>query len=251
MAEGKKSFLLYTNYIDLLDGYDEDGEHIEGMTDEEAGKWIKTIFRYVNDLNPSIPNEIKQAFILVRKDLKQDLKKYENKVKSIENARKHNENNMKSSSNQTENKLKTDSNQTEISSVNVNDNVNVNVNDNDIVCDKSHTNNACACEEENIEALQNFLTEIETMMNKVITGKNCDIACKMYEKYGKDKTLYEIKNNLDKNNPILYAYKVLESEKVKKGYDDDLLLEDEWLKEFNERTRQDEEQRKKELRNED
>ena len=111
--------------------------------------------------------------------------------------------------------------------------------------DIENQDNACVREEEeNIDALQNFLREIETMLNKVITGKNCDIACKMYEKYGKEKALYEIKNNLDKNSPILYAYKVLENEKVKKGYDDDLLLEDDWLKEFNERCQKEEKERK-------
>lgn len=132
MAEGKKSFVLYADYIDLLDGYDEDEEHIDGMTDEQAGKWIKTIFRYVNDLNPIIDDDIKQAFILVRKDLKRDLKKYNARVESIAKARENNKNNKKSNCNQTEISMTPVRNQTEISSVNVNVNDNVNVNVNDI-----------------------------------------------------------------------------------------------------------------------
>ena len=129
--EGKKSFVLYANYIDLLDGYYEDDQYIEGMTDEEAGKWIKTIFRYVNDLNPEIPREIKQAFILVRKDLKADLVKYNAKVESIKKARESKLNPNNTNRNQLDINMKSSRNQNENSSVNVNvnDNVNVNVNE--------------------------------------------------------------------------------------------------------------------------
>ena len=139
--EGKKSFVLYANYIDLLDGYYEDDQYIEGMTDEEAGKWIKTIFRYVNDLNPEIPREIKQAFILVRKDLKADLVKYNAKVESIKKAREIKLNTNNTNRNQVDINMKSSSNQVENNSVNVNDNVNVNVNVNDNEISKDIINN--------------------------------------------------------------------------------------------------------------
>lgn len=81
----------------------------------------------------------------------------------------------------------------------------------DIEIDIDKEKNILKKENEDIETLQKFLEQIEMMMGRTITGKNCDIVCKMYEKYGSEKTLYEIKNNLDKQYPIMYAYKVLEN----------------------------------------
>ena len=236
MAEGKKAFIVYTDWI----------KYTELMTIEQKGLWIDWCLKYCNDLEPELPNDpmAKMLCVMCKDILKRDLKKYEEKKERFKKIGKQYE--TENGKEETPNTIPNTIPKSEC----VNSNKLI-VNSNKCVSNDTLNNAWVREEEENIEALQNFLTEIETMLNKVITGKNCDIACKMYEKYGKDKTLYEIKNNLDKNNPILYAYKVLESEKVKKGYDDDLLLEDEWLKEFNERTRQDEEQRKKELRNED
>jgi len=42
MAENKKAVIVYADWI----------EQFEALNDEEAGKLIKHIFRYVNDLNP-------------------------------------------------------------------------------------------------------------------------------------------------------------------------------------------------------
>ena len=231
MAENKKSFVLYANYIDLLDGYEEDGEHIDGMTDEEAGKWIKTIFRYVNDRNPIIPNEIKQAFILVRKDLKQDLKKYQAKVISMENARKSNRNHI-------ENKLKSNSNQLEINSDNVNDNVNDN--DNEDIYNDILSNNE---EELEIFAYTLFLQDLEKLLNRTATIYEKTKINKWITTYHLDynEILEEVKNNLDKNKPIEYIDKALmnasttaKTETIEEKQD---LSGSAWLDEFNKQWR--------------
>lgn len=208
MAEGKKSFVLYTNYIDLLDGYQEDDEYIEGMTDEEAGKWIKTIFRYVNDREFTIPNEIRQAFILVRKDLKQDLKKYQAKVKSMENARKSNRNHL-------ENKLKSNSNQLEINSDNdnVNDNDNDNVNEDNNIYVISHKK-----EEDNIETLQQLILMIEcNICSHNLSNADAELIKNISDKgYSYNSIYRDLKNYKDKGikTPIIYMKKALENAKI-------------------------------------
>ena len=67
MAKNKDSFVLYTKYIDTFNE----------LTDEQAGKLIKTIFQYVNDLNPEPQGLIKLAFIPIKQQLKEDLVKWE------------------------------------------------------------------------------------------------------------------------------------------------------------------------------
>ena len=68
MAENKKSFVLYTEFI----------ETFESLNDEDAGKLVKHLFKYVNDQQPETDNPIvKIAFIPIKQKLKRDLKKYE------------------------------------------------------------------------------------------------------------------------------------------------------------------------------
>lgn len=68
MAESKKSFVLYADYI----------ETIEELSDEEAGKLIKHIYRYVNDQNPLCEDKaVKLAFIPIKLQLKRDLVNWE------------------------------------------------------------------------------------------------------------------------------------------------------------------------------
>ena len=69
MAEGKKSFILYLTQRPTF----------EGLTDEEAGKLIKTIFAYVSDENPQPSGIINYAFQIIKPVLKADLVKYEDK----------------------------------------------------------------------------------------------------------------------------------------------------------------------------
>lgn len=70
MAENKKSFVLYADYIATF----------EELTDDEAGKLIKHILRYVNDQNPEAPDKItKVVFEPIKQQLKRDLTKWDEK----------------------------------------------------------------------------------------------------------------------------------------------------------------------------
>lgn len=68
MAEDKKSFVLYADYVEIF----------EELTNEDAGELVKHLFRYVNDQAPETENPMaKLAFIPIKQQLKRDLKKYE------------------------------------------------------------------------------------------------------------------------------------------------------------------------------
>ena len=118
MAKGKKSFVLYTDLIEI----------VEELTDKEAGLLFKTILRYVNDKEPPIPNSIKLAFIPIKQDLKRDLKKYEAQCERINRI---NEKRKCEKSEQQRNEVDTKSSQNRHDVVGDNDNVNDNDNDND------------------------------------------------------------------------------------------------------------------------
>jgi len=80
MAENKKSFLFYCDVIHT----------VEKLTDEQAGKLLKHVLRYVNDLNP-VPVDIitEIAFEPIKQSLKRDLQKYDGiRIKNKENALK-------------------------------------------------------------------------------------------------------------------------------------------------------------------
>ena len=66
--DGKKSFILYCDQIGLF----------KKLPDEQAGKLIKIIFDYVNDLNPEINDVLLDvAFDPIKLQLKRDLQKWE------------------------------------------------------------------------------------------------------------------------------------------------------------------------------
>ena len=89
MAEGKKSFQLYTDLIELVNGSNKHNVEIEPMTDEEAGRLFKWILEYVNDLHPSVPKEIRFAVAQVKKQLDEDLERWKDICrKNTENIRK-------------------------------------------------------------------------------------------------------------------------------------------------------------------
>lgn len=89
---------------------------------------------------------------------------------------------------------------------------------------------ACVDEEEmQIEIIKSFMQQLEELFNGKISPKNRDIAIKMCEEYGSKTTLNEIKRNIDKDNPIGYANRVLQSSNKK-----DVLRKSEWGKEFKE-----------------
>jgi len=80
MATGKKSFLLYADYMTVF----------KELTDEEAGKLAKIIFEYVNDLAPIVEDRLlKLVFEPIRLQLKRDLSHWES-VKTVrsENGKK-------------------------------------------------------------------------------------------------------------------------------------------------------------------
>lgn len=111
MAKDKKSFVAYCDWL----------ESFEELTDEEAGKLAKHLFRYVNDLNPEPPDKItKMCFIPIKQSLKRDLVKYE------ERADRARENGAKGG------RPKTQKTQSVISEPKKPDSVNVSVNVNDI-----------------------------------------------------------------------------------------------------------------------
>jgi len=113
MAKDKKSFVAYCDWL----------ESFEELTDEEAGRLAKHLFRYVNDLNPEAPDKItKMCFIPIKQSLKRDLVKYE------ERADRARENGAKGGRPKTQKTQSVISEPKKPVSVSVNDNVNVNVN---------------------------------------------------------------------------------------------------------------------------
>lgn len=67
MAEGKKSFQMYTDWIELF----------EELDDSTAGQLIKHLFRYVNDEDPESPSLlVTVSFIQMKQQLKRDLVKW-------------------------------------------------------------------------------------------------------------------------------------------------------------------------------
>lgn len=125
--EGKNKFILYTEYI----------ETFEALSDEDAGKLIKVIFQYVNDLNPQPEGLIKMVFIPIKQNLKRDLKQWLEAKKKMSEGAKNRWNNKDNNDKSGISKdsvdiapITTDKEQEApitTESVNVNDNVNVNV----------------------------------------------------------------------------------------------------------------------------
>lgn len=69
MAENKKSFIAYCDWIDTFNELD----------NEHAGMLIKHLLEYVNDKNPVTENMIvRVGFANIKTTLKRDLKKWEN-----------------------------------------------------------------------------------------------------------------------------------------------------------------------------
>lgn len=123
MAIGKKSFIMYADYIHTVDL----------LSDEQAGKLMKHLLQYVNDKNPYCEDPmVNIAFAPIKARLKNDLDKWEDKrekrseagklggIKSGESRRrKQNEANEASASISKQNEAN--------EAVNVNVNVNGNV----------------------------------------------------------------------------------------------------------------------------
>lgn len=125
----KKSFVLYTKHEEI----------INSLSDEEAGKLIKAIFKYVNKgIEPQLNGLLNVVFIPIRQDIDSNMEKWlEEKNKRAEAGRKGmqarwgrvQENNNVITENNKDNNV--------ISAITkITDNVNVNVNVNDNVLSK-------------------------------------------------------------------------------------------------------------------
>lgn len=118
MAEGKKSFVLYSDHKSIFDN----------LTDEEAGQLIKHVLKYVNDEDPKTENRIIQiAFEPIKLQLKRDLIKWESIISKRSDAGKASAEKKKQNQQvlTSVESVKQTSTKSTVS-VNVNDNVNVN-----------------------------------------------------------------------------------------------------------------------------
>ena len=119
MAEGKSSFVLYSDLIHTL----------KKLTDVQRGQLMLTILEYVNDLNPVVTDPvIDVVFEPIKQQLKRDLKKYEYKKKQWSNAGKASAKARKNKRKQTLTGVNKRQQTSTVSTVNDNVNVNVNVN---------------------------------------------------------------------------------------------------------------------------
>jgi hypothetical protein len=121
MAKDKKSFVAYCDWL----------ESFEELTDEEAGRLAKHLFRYVNDLNPEAPDKItKMCFIPIKQSLKRDLVKYEERA---DRARENGAKGGRPKTQKTQSVISEPKKPDSVSvSVSVNDNVNVSSKDDGI-----------------------------------------------------------------------------------------------------------------------
>jgi len=68
MAQGKKSFIAYCDWM----------ETFESLPDDKAGQLVKHLFRYVNDMNPKTDDLLINAvFVNIKQTLKRDLDKWD------------------------------------------------------------------------------------------------------------------------------------------------------------------------------
>ena len=122
MAEGKKSFIMYTEYKEIFDT----------LNDEQAGKLVKFIFDYVNDENPKCDDQvIKLASITIIHNLKRDLKKWESQQQQRSAAGRRSAESRRTKSNEDIRKSTSVKSRARKSTVNGNVNGNVNVNGNE------------------------------------------------------------------------------------------------------------------------
>ena len=155
----------------------------DGLSDEEAGQLIKTIFSYVSDENPKPTGIIKYAFEIIKPVLKADLVKYEDKrMKLKENISKrwNKEENKEIQKNTNEyNSIQNDS-------VIVNDIVNVididNV-DNKLLSNKENTTTTSSSVKEKSATSRFCPPTLEEIMNYCEERKNLVDAERFFDFY--------------------------------------------------------------------
>ncbi len=125
MADGKKSFIAYSDWKAVFDE----------LPDEDAGKLIKHIFAYVNDEDPKTDSIlIKAVFANIKTTLKRDLEKWESQIQQRREAGKRSAEQRKATKIQrdlttVERKATSVDSRVRNSTVNVSVNDNVNVNE--------------------------------------------------------------------------------------------------------------------------
>jgi len=123
MAENKKSVLLYSDMIHM----------VEKLKDDQAGKLLKHILRYVNDQNPVTDDLlIEVAFEPIKQQLKRDLRKWEeikNKRSEAGKASAESKKLAKEKKGKSTKSTSVESDQQDLTKSTVNDTVNVTVND--------------------------------------------------------------------------------------------------------------------------
>ena len=201
MAEGKKSFVLYSDQRGIF----------EKLPNEEAGKLIKHIYSYVNDENPEADFIIEIAFESIKNQLKRDLEKWDkSKIKRAEAGRKGGK---ATQSKLKQNKAMLEQNKAMLkqgkANQAVNDNVNVNVNVNDNVNDNSLKKN----QKKEIE--KRFLDWFNSTKEKItgtkgkfktLTPTDKNNLEKLYKSYSQDdfthavKSMFQNKWAIDTNN---------------------------------------------------
>lgn len=111
MAKDKKTIVIYSDWIATF----------EKLTDEEAGKLIKHLLRYVNDQNPEADRMTELLFAQMQQTLKRDLKKWE------EIKQQRSEAGKKGMAKRWEKITNDNKTLQDLTNITVNDNVNVNV----------------------------------------------------------------------------------------------------------------------------
>ncbi len=180
MAEGKKSFIAYSDWKATFDE----------LSDEDAGRLIKHIFAYVNDENPVTDNVlIRVAFAQFKQTLKRDLVKWNEQLQQRRDAGKRSaekraleKSNERSTVVESRQRNSTDSVSV---SVSVSDNVNDNVSEK---------------EKKNKERANKFAppTQSEVISYFLEKGYTQEAACKAFDYYDvanwTDSTGKKIKN---------------------------------------------------------
>ena len=120
MAEGKKSFIAYSDWK----------ETFEALPDEKAGQLIKHIFRYVSDESPETEDFVINAvFANIKNTLKRDLQKWEKQRRQRVEAGQRSAEIRRQNSTKSNERSTSVNEETRNSTVSVNDSVSVSVNE--------------------------------------------------------------------------------------------------------------------------